>query len=78
MEFIGKTALVTGATGGIGSEIAVALAGRGMNLALVAQKVEPLDKLAEEIRAAGCEAIALPSDIRVEAEVQAAVNATLQ
>ncbi len=45
----GKTALVTGATGGIGSEIAKALAKQGAKLVLSSTREEKLKELADEI-----------------------------
>jgi len=47
----GKTALITGASSGIGAEFARALAGRGMNVALVARSEGRLIALAENLRA---------------------------
>jgi uncharacterized protein len=44
MEFRDKTALITGSSGGMGEEFANQLAGRGVNLVLVARRA---DKLAE-------------------------------
>ena len=46
----GKVALVTGASRGIGKEIARQLAGLGADVALLSRKQEALDAVAEEIR----------------------------
>jgi NADP-dependent 3-hydroxy acid dehydrogenase YdfG len=56
----GRTALVTGASRGIGAETARALARRGMRVALVARSEAPLNALATEI---GGGAVARPCDV---------------
>jgi 3-oxoacyl-[acyl-carrier protein] reductase len=45
----GKTALVTGASGGLGKAIAAALHGAGAKVALSGTRVEPLEALADEL-----------------------------
>jgi short-subunit dehydrogenase len=49
MELAGRTALLTGATGGLGRAIAAALAGRGATLVLSGRKAEALQALAAEL-----------------------------
>jgi short-subunit dehydrogenase len=49
MELAGRTALLTGATGGLGRAIAQALAARGAKLALSGRKPEALETLAAEL-----------------------------
>jgi short-subunit dehydrogenase len=49
MELAGRTALLTGATGGLGRAIAAALAARGAALALSARSPEALEALAAEL-----------------------------
>jgi short-subunit dehydrogenase len=61
MELAGKTALLTGATGGLGRAIAKALAGRGAKLALSGRKAEALEALAAELPGEGHRV--LPSDL---------------
>jgi short-subunit dehydrogenase len=51
MHVDGRTALVTGATGGIGEAIARALAGRGAKLVLTGRQIEVLGRLARELYA---------------------------
>ncbi len=48
-DLTGKTALVTGASGGIGAAIATALHGAGATVALSGTRVEPLQALAAEL-----------------------------
>jgi NAD(P)-dependent dehydrogenase (short-subunit alcohol dehydrogenase family) len=51
-ELAGKSALVTGASRGIGKAIAFALAGQGANVMLSSRKQGALDEVAGELRAA--------------------------
>ena len=65
MDLRGRTALVTGATGGLGSAIARALAGRGASLVLTGRRADALAPLAAETggRAVPCD-LADPDDVR--------------
>lgn len=62
-DLTGKTALVTGASQGIGREIAGQLADRGARLVLAARGVDRLESLATEIRESGGEAQVLALDV---------------
>jgi short-subunit dehydrogenase len=61
MDLSGRTALLTGATGGLGREIATALAGRGAKLILSARRAEALEALAAELPGEGHRT--LPADL---------------
>lgn len=56
-------ALVTGASSGIGAEIARTLAQDGYDVVLSARRLEPMEALAAEIAAAGATAIVIPADL---------------
>ncbi len=64
-----KIALVTGAGSGIGRAVALALLEDGFSLVLAGRRAEPLQALAEQARAAGGEALAVPTDVRDEHSV---------
>ena len=53
MELRGKTALLTGATGGLGRAIASALAGRGASMILSSRRSEELEELAASLPGEG-------------------------
>jgi len=59
----GKTAIVTGASRGIGKAIALALGKEKMRLALLARSTDQLQEVVDSIRAVGGEAIAIPCDL---------------
>jgi NAD(P)-dependent dehydrogenase (short-subunit alcohol dehydrogenase family) len=58
-----QTALVTGASSGIGRGVALGLAAAGANVACFDLPESALDEVCAEIRAAGREAIAVPGDV---------------
>jgi short-subunit dehydrogenase len=58
-----RTALITGASSGIGSELALELSRRGWRVALLARRREALEALAARIAAAGGEADVFVADV---------------
>jgi NAD(P)-dependent dehydrogenase (short-subunit alcohol dehydrogenase family) len=67
----GGVGLVTGAGRGIGRAIAVAFAREGADVALAARSAAELGAVADEVKAVGRRAVAVPTDIRDEAAVDA-------
>lgn len=81
----GRTLFITGASRGIGKAIALRAARDGANVVVSAKTVEPHPALAgtihmaaAEIEAAGGKALAVPTDIRYEDQVQAAVTRAVE
>jgi NAD(P)-dependent dehydrogenase (short-subunit alcohol dehydrogenase family) len=73
----GRVGLVTGASRGLGQAMALALAEAGADVALVARSADGLNQTAESVKARGRRALALPADVAIEAEVDAAVKRAL-
>jgi 3-oxoacyl-[acyl-carrier protein] reductase len=73
-DLSGKIALVTGASRGIGRAVALALAGKGADVALAARHPEPAEAVAEEIRALDRKALVLGLDVSDLAAVEGAAG----
>jgi NAD(P)-dependent dehydrogenase (short-subunit alcohol dehydrogenase family) len=73
-----QVALVTGASRGIGSTLAVALAQAGAQVVAAARSVDELEAVADLIRASNGEAAAISLDVRDRASIQQAVASTLE
>jgi NAD(P)-dependent dehydrogenase (short-subunit alcohol dehydrogenase family) len=65
------TAVITGASSGIGAAVARAFAAGGARLVLAARRLDRLEAMAEELRATGCELVIRATDVTSEAEVVA-------
>lgn len=69
-QLTGKTAVVTGASSGMGKAFALRFAAAGMNVAVADVDEVGLRLVADEIRASGVKAISVQTDVRSEADVQ--------
>lgn len=85
MDTKGKTAIVTGASRGIGKQIALRLARHGINIVGVARTVEPSDsewpgtlkEVETEIRAFGVDVLPLKCDLMVRGQVESMCKVAL-
>jgi NAD(P)-dependent dehydrogenase (short-subunit alcohol dehydrogenase family) len=66
-----KVALVTGAGSGIGRAVAQQLLEDGFAVVLAGRRIEPLNQLADQAKAAGRQALAVSTDVRDPASVEA-------
>ncbi len=74
-DLAGRTALVTGASHGLGPYIARSLAAKGMKLVLAARSAAELDALAAELRKNGREALPVPADLAQASDRERLVTA---
>lgn len=73
----GQVAIVTGASSGIGEEIAVQLAAAGARVVLAARRRHELERVAGRCRAAGGDVAIVPTDVSDPAQCSALIEATL-
>ncbi len=71
-----KTAIITGAASGFGREFALLAAHQGMKLVLA--DVQPLDAIADEVRALGAEVVGESCDVRDGAQVDALAQVAMR
>src|SRR5258706_16232521 len=72
--FRDKTVIITGASSGIGHDVALAFGEQGAKVALLARRRPQLDELAKKIEKAGGEPLALECDVTKRARVFWAVE----
>jgi 3-oxoacyl-[acyl-carrier protein] reductase len=76
MTLAGRTALITGAGGGIGSAVARAFGAAGADLSLA--DIHPVNALADELGKVGRRVLDTPTDVTQSNQVSALVDATLK
>jgi len=78
MDFSGKVIVITGASDGIGAELARQLARQQARLALAARRANALDSVRDECVALGGEAICVPTDVTEEVDCRRLVERTVE
>jgi NAD(P)-dependent dehydrogenase (short-subunit alcohol dehydrogenase family) len=76
--FRDRTVLITGASSGIGRDIAISLSHMGARVAMLARRKAVLDELKGQFESTGAPALALDADVTRASEVCGAVDRTLE
>jgi 2-deoxy-D-gluconate 3-dehydrogenase len=74
----GKVAIVTGAGRGVGRALALALVGAGANVVLAARSAGEIGEVASEVEDLGRRALAVPTDVTREGEVERLVRRAVE
>lgn len=77
-DLTGKTALVTGATRGLGEVAAMALAGAGAKVAVCGRSQEDMDRVCAQIKGQGGQAVGVAMDVLQKAKVEQGVAEALE
>lgn len=62
-DLTGRVVVISGASSGLGMQMARGFAGQGADLVIMARRMEKLEALAEEIRAMGVKCLPIPCDV---------------
>lgn len=74
----GRVVAITGASSGLGAQMAKGFAGQGADLVIMARRLEKLEKIAEEIRAFGVKCIPIQCDVTKSEDVNKAAEAAIK
>lgn len=72
----GRVAVITGASSGLGNQLAKAFASRGANLVILARRIERLDKLKEELANLDIEVLPIKCDVTSTTDINNALKIT--
>jgi NAD(P)-dependent dehydrogenase (short-subunit alcohol dehydrogenase family) len=76
-ELQNQVAIITGASSGIGRATAIKFAREGARVALVARRADPLNEVAQAIRAQGGECQTIVADVTRESDIERIVSETV-
>ena len=77
-RFKDQIVIITGASSGIGRELARAFSREGASVVLAARSVDALEQLAAELREAGGQALVVPTDVRDYGQIERLIQVTQQ
>jgi NAD(P)-dependent dehydrogenase (short-subunit alcohol dehydrogenase family) len=77
-DLTGRTALITGASRGIGRAIALGFAEAGADIALAARDVAALEQVRSEVEALGRKAVVIPTDVMERDSIVAMVSTAIE
>lgn len=72
-----KVCVVTGASAGFGAVITRTLSARGAKLVVVARRMQPLEQLADNLRALGGEVLPITADLTIQQDVENLAKQTI-
>jgi short-subunit dehydrogenase len=78
LSWKGLVAVVTGASGGIGEELALQLATAGAKVVLAARRKDELDRVALRCQSARGEVFVVPTDVAVQSQCAALIDASVK
>lgn len=73
-DLTGRVAVITGASSGLGVQMAKALARQGANIAIMARRKEKLEAVSEEIKALGVKCLTIQCDVTDTEAIKRAAN----
>lgn len=78
MQLQGQTAIITGASAGLGQATALVFAQAGANIVMAARRPEKLNLAAEAVKEAGAKVLTMPTDVGKADQVERLVQKTLE
>ncbi len=73
-NYKGRVVVVTGASSGLGKQMAIAYAQQGADLAILARRVEKLEELSKQIKKLGSKCVAIKCDVTNVQDIENAKN----